>query len=278
MRKIPVFLLVMALGLSLSSLGCSKPVASTSKEYAKAREMWLDLLKEKRSKAYVCPEAEQVLTLLQAVDPKSLDGASAANLLQEIQKGRAEGLAGQAELEASLETARRASRPDPSSVVIPTTAKNVDAPKPSAADATAAPATPTIGMTAADFNAKFGNCFEFRNDASLGGTPGGQVYVLKDLLGCRHDHPAFTSQAVVLFNGKVESIRALADVAPVKYKVVDGKLVPMTEEDIKKAAAPPPPPAPAPAPEPAAPTNANDVTPRGTDQPAPNDVTPRPKP
>jgi len=138
---------------------------------------------------------------------------------------------------------------------------------------------PVAGMSQTEFMTRFGSCFEFRNEATVAGQTGGQVFGLRDTMGCRQDFPGFIDNSVLLYEGKVGAVRSNAELAPVKYKVVDGKLVPWTDEDNKVA---PPTPAPTPTPTPA--PTAGDVTPRPSANPAdvtpkagpnPNDVTPR---
>ncbi|HEY3449850.1 MAG TPA: hypothetical protein VGK67_26085 [Myxococcales bacterium] len=294
MRKIRVFPLLMALGLCLGLVGCKKPAAPPSKEYFKARTMWIDLLREKRSKAYVAPEAEEVIELLRLVDAKSLDATSAQTLLEEIQGGRAKARAEEAELQEKIETAKRAGQADPSQLVFHTLPSDGGGVASAAAGGRpdAGPKEPTVGMSQSEFASLFGRCFEFRNDAVVGGVAGGQVWGLRDSMGCRQDFPSFVANSVLVVDGRVGAIRSSAELAPVKYKMVDGKLVPMTGEDEKAGL--PPAPAPQAAPErnsanltdatPKANQNLTDATPKAnqnltdvTPKPAanPNDVTPR---
>lgn len=280
MRKNRTVPLMLALALCMPTLACKKPAAPPSQEYAKARSIWLDLLREKRDKAYLAPEVDEVISLLQAVDPKSLDATSAQGLLEEIVKGKTEARSAQASLEEQVELAKRAGQAKPSDVVF----RNlpVDAGSGAAGAASDAGVTvPTLGMSQSDFLSQFGSCFEFRTQAAVAGQFGGQVYGLKDLLGCRQDFRAFVDSSVVLFDGRVAAIKSNSDLTPsAKFKVVDGKLVPATEEDLKPKPAPTPP-----APEPQAPPPPpGDVTPRPANNPLdvtpkagpnPNDVTPQ---
>jgi len=280
MRKNRVFPLLMALGLCLLAPGCKKKAAQPSQEYFKARTMWIDLLREQRGKAYVAPEAEQVVELLRAVDPASLDAESAKDLLAEIQKGRAQARAEEEELQRQLERASKAGQADPSEVVFSnapagTAGAAGTATAAAAGGPDAGPTEPVVGMSQAELTRWYGRCFEYKNDAVGGGVAGGQVWGLKDLLGCRQDFPRFVSNSLLVVEDRVGAIRSTAELAPGKYKMVDGKLVPMTDDELKAASAPAR--APAPAAEPARPPARNsadltDVTPK-TNQNV-TDVTP----
>lgn len=223
---------------------CTKDSAPPSPEYAKAREQWLDLLKERMDKAYADPRADQVVLLLTAVDAKSMDYESAQALLKDIQKGRAEAAADKARLERELETARAATQPSPTKDFVPAGDAGSGATEgPAAAEEAKAP---KAGMSEADFLSRFGDCFEARNEATVGGQLGGTAYGLKDLMKCREQLPGFQTKVVLVLSGKVDAVANADEVTKTKYKVVDGKLVPATEADLK-----PKPPPPAPAPEPA---------------------------
>lgn len=285
MRKIRVIPLLM-LGLCLSFAGCKKERALPSQEYFKAKTLWIDLLREKRGKAYMAPETEQVTELLRAVDPKSLDYTSAQTLLEEIAKGRAEARAAEAALQEELERAKRAGQADPSQLVFQPLSTDAGTEPVAAAVDAGAPKEPVAGMAMADFTRLFDRCFEFKNDAVVGGVTSGQVWGLKDLLGCRQEFPRFVSNSVLISEGKVGAIRSNAELTPVKYKMVDGKLVPVTGEDEKAAPAPAPAPAPRATDDEAARNSANltdstpkasqnltDVTPKANQNL--NDVTPR---
>ncbi|MGC4113478.1 MAG: hypothetical protein QM765_02170 [Myxococcales bacterium] len=277
MQKIRVFPLLMALGLclGLALTGCKKEKAQPSKEYFQARTMWIELLREKRNKAFLAPEAQEIMDLLRAVDAKSLDATSAQTLLDEIQTGRAAAKMEEADLQAKIEQAKKAGQADPSGIVFHTVPHDAgtDEPVAVANGPDAGPKEPAVGMAQRDFTNWFGRCFEYKNDAVVGGVSGGQVWGLRDLMGCRQDFPSFVSNSVLLVEGRVGAIRSNAELAPTKYKMVDGKLVPMTEEDEKAGVKPAPAPAAAAPPSERNSANLQDATPKQNQ--GMNDVTPK---
>ncbi len=245
-------LLLLSLACGLCLTGCPKSRKS-SPEYQKARVAWLDLLKEKRlSEAYLAPEVDDILQLLERVDATSLDAKAAQTLKEEIQKGRAEASAGEQATQAELARARQPT-PDSPSTTPSLPSSDETAPVGAAAeptpDAGAAQGEPAPGMTEREFEERFGRCFEPVRDATIEGFPA-KVWSLVDLSKCRADFPTFQTRSVVVADGKVESIRSNEALAPKKFRVVDGKLVPVDPN----APAPKTPPAPGtPAPEPAKP-------------------------
>lgn len=238
-------LLLLSLACGLCLTGCPKSRKS-SPEYQKARVAWLDLLKEKRlSEAYLAPEVDDVLQLLERVDPASLDGKAAQALKEELQKGRAEASAAEQATEAEIARALQPTPPPPSTGPSPSTppAAQPAAPAEPAPDAGATLGEPTPGMTEREFEERFGRCFEPVRDATIEGIPA-KVWSLVDLSKCRANFPSFQSRSVVIANGKVESIRSNEALAPKRFRVVEGKLVPI---DPNEPAPPPGTPTPVPA-------------------------------
>jgi hypothetical protein len=117
---------------------------------------------------------------------------------------------------------------------------------------------PAIGMSAEEFEKKFGRCFESRSDTAVAGQLGGRMWGMRDLIVCRELYPGLTESSVVIFEGKIVNILPNSQISTEKYKVTaDGKLVPMTEAEKAKAAAQgtakPATPSPAPTPPPGQP-------------------------
>jgi hypothetical protein len=237
MRKL-LLLLCLAAGLSL---GCQK-THPPSPEYQKARLLWLDLLKEKMDKAYVDPQAQEVLALLSRVDPNSFDAEYAARLKAEIEKGRSEAASDRARLDKQLEQATAAARP--SFMGMPTSSPKGDGGVVFASDG-GGPNVPVPGMAASEFEERFGGCFESRGDATVGGLAA-RIWGLRDLSKCRDQFPGFVVNVVMIVNNRVESIRSQAEVAPKKFKLVDGKMVEVSAAEAAAMQAPPPEPPPEP--------------------------------
>ncbi len=229
--------LALLVALSLSLAACKK--AGPSPEYAQARDKWSALVKASAFSAAEEPGADEVLALLARVPADSSDAPFAAELKTEIDKGRKEAADRRADAtkeQEAMEKARQAALAAmASSPVVPAASADSAPSAAPAADAQAAPdagekddGQPKRGMDASTFKSKFARCFEYKNDAMVGGTGGGQVWGLKDLSICRQLHSNFTANSVLLWDGKVD-IRSTAELAPKKYKLVDGKLVPEEE-------------------------------------------------
>ena len=248
MRNFCLVLCLLAFGLTT---GCPKSAGPPSPEYVKARQMWLDALREKRDRAFGDPAVPEILQLLLKVDPDSVDAPSALTLRTEIETGMAEAKRREMTLANELERARTVSQLTGGFVHAGPGTDEPAAPSASVGDGgVAADDTPKAGMTLDDFQARFGRCFEFRNDAAIGGKLGGQVWGLKDLGLCREKFKDFTGRSVVVFNGKVDSVRSNEEVTPHRFKLVEGKLVPAEDKDLVPPEPPKPPAKPAPTPSP----------------------------
>jgi len=244
MRKLRVLLsLLMCLGL----LGGCHRSGKPSPDYQKARTLWLDLLRDKMGKAYGDPGAQEVLDLLDRVDPSSMDARVAADLKAEIQKGRADSRESDESLRQQVERAQQAAT-SPTFVSsgggYHYAVSEGDAGEGAQGDGGTSDERPTVGMSAGDFDQKFSRCFEYKTDAAVGGQLGGKTYGLRDLSVCRELYGDLQDKGVVIFDGKVAMIEPLSAFTHQKFKLVNGKLVPMDEAEEKAAAQPAPAPAP----------------------------------
>lgn len=100
-----------ALVVALAS-GCPSKPAEPSAPYLAARTMWLDLLRAEHQAAYTHPKVDEILPLLDGIDPSSLDGPFAARLAEEIRQGREAALAQQAREAAARKPPAPALAPD----------------------------------------------------------------------------------------------------------------------------------------------------------------------
>lgn len=213
---------------ALALVSCAKK-KQPSPEFAQAQQIWTELVQVHALEAHADPRAEQVLALLASVDPNSLDAQAAAELAARIRSARAEAKAS-AERQAALIEAAAKLPPMPEGFAAVEPAE--PEPPPAEPEPVAEPAEetqPSEGMEAAVFKQKFDRCFEYKNAF---GTPTGQegdVWGLKDLSICRELHPTFTTRSVLLMDGRVAAIRSNQELTPVKYKLVDGALVPSDE-------------------------------------------------
>jgi hypothetical protein len=240
MRLLFVFLLTAA----LFAPACQRS-SGPSPEYEQARQRWTALLREKGLEgAFVDARAQEVVDLLGQVDRKSVDAPYSDQLRGEIEAGRRE--AGErtaaferreveirgaaAKAAAAMGTRLLEAAPQPAEPAVP--------PAEPPPDAGAKDDQPRQGMEAERFKRDFARCFEFKNPSIVQGRAGGEVWGLKDLIVCRELHRPFDGNAVLLMDGKVVAIRSASELAPKRFKVVDGKLVEAGPETEPKPVAP----------------------------------------
>lgn len=199
------FRLAVGVCAAVLALGCSKRPGPASPEFQKARQQYLDLLaKDGPNDVYLDPGITAVRMSLDRVPPDSVDADAAKSLAGTIDKGIAEAKANQAAREAAkAETAKAADAP------VPSLGGGAQAPAVAAAQP-AQPAQPAPtdgpheGMSAAEFQTKFGGCFD--KDSVFKDTQGhtGDAYVLS--AACATRYPSFKDQLVLVSNAKVLNV------------------------------------------------------------------------
>jgi hypothetical protein len=259
------------LGLALAALaGCKRP-GPPSFEYGEARDKLIEIRKDRGVDAYFDPRIEDVLALLSQVDPKSIDAPAAKQLAAEIDNARAEKAKHDSDQAKLIEQARATPTVPLSSPGVATATTLAPKVQDGGPVDAGPPKDPVAGMTDSDFRNLFSDCYQYvRPSLSPTGAPG-ETWGLKDIATCRDRHPGSVDHVVILRDGKVIGIVPAQEAAPKEFKLVDGRLVPVTTETPKPPPAPTSPPQPAkneldttPAPEPPAPPpprNELDTTP-----------------
>lgn len=246
--------LILAIAVSATCLGlpaCKRKPLQPSPQYEKASRIHQDLYVRKLDAAYLDPRMDEAVALLKQVPGESVDSAAAQELLQTIEKGRAQAKAESAEREKAQAELRKGlealSAVDPSKVL------NAAAPVAGAADA-GTPAEPDPygeGASLADINRQSGGCLvagiPFTEEGS---TKRGVTYKVASSPECRAKLPGMVDELVLVIDGRVyrrvpaDSVRQVDVPVPAEEK----------KEATKEAAkAAPKAAAPAPAPKPAEP-------------------------
>jgi hypothetical protein len=191
-RNLAIFALV---ALSLS--GCSRH-RDPSPEFSRASESFNKLYAQKLDDAYLDPKMREVEAMLQRVPADSLDAQAASELLTRIHDGRAR-------MQKALDDAQAAG----AAARTPSTVSNAprELPAEAAAKAAALPppdagpppeaVQPTAGMSMAEFNRRFADCFQIAGPVDVQGAGARDSYDLVDSSRCRTAHPSFVDAIVV---------------------------------------------------------------------------------
>jgi hypothetical protein len=210
-----------ALAAGLLLAACSRP--QPSPEYERARALWTEIVKARADDASQDPRADEVLALLGQVPPASADAAAAAEL-----RGRIE-----ADRKARVEERERRDR------LVAQAAAPHDMPSAGAAAGGGggggsepqggADAGPTpevrVGMSVAELEKQFGDCFSRREAVRIGGGPDGgardgDLWVMKDDAGCRERHAALAGQGILVAAGQVAGVSPLDKARKVEVRRV----------------------------------------------------------
>lgn len=189
-------LLPTALALSLLLLpACHRP-GPPSPAYAHARAQFNALYADALDDAYLDPQMADVEAELRSVPRESVDHPEAEALLARIAQGRQ---AAQKEKDRLQQAVDEALAPPEM-----TGGVEVEAGAPDAGAGASAAAYPTAGMSLADFQKAFGDCFHRTGEARVGdaGTPAA-LYALVDAPDCQRRYPYFQSRLVVADGSKV---------------------------------------------------------------------------
>lgn len=187
------------------SLGCQKS-SGPSPEYQEAFERYLALRSAQQEQAFLDPQMEQVLAKLSQVDPKSTDAEAAQALAADIREGQARAQAHQEEL-------RRLGQAGRAPIVVPSgPAEEADEEAaPTGENPVAAVPEPAYGMTVAQLREQFSRCFQPGEPIYVPEKGLRDIWVLKDLGVCRELHPRYTTQVVLLEEGKVWGTATLGE-------------------------------------------------------------------
>lgn len=174
---------ILLMGL-LAVSGCRK---KTAPEYYELESSYSIMVARDGDDAYVSEEMGQVLAKLKQISPDTVEGPRAAGLVAKIE-GERERVEREAKAaEEALAAAGRPAEPPSGPSFSPTPTGPGDAP-PAAADAGAADAgrrKPWGGMSVAEFQRMYGDCFEAGADKALPGQAPGTAMKVKDDAACR---------------------------------------------------------------------------------------------
>lgn len=207
---LPVRKTLFAVAVALSLAACKKP--QPSQDFADASQKFAALYGQKLDEAYADPQMDPILDQLKKVPADSLDADAAKQLISRIETGRAQQRANQEKLAAASKaaltptampnfgggTAQVQQQPQ---VQQPETAQD-------AGMAQNRAIAPRPGMTSAEFEKSFGDCFDYGPTIYLGGAGTGPAdsRTLKDLNRCKDLLPGFESRYVLFQNGAVVTI------------------------------------------------------------------------
>jgi hypothetical protein len=198
LRKLAVLAAV-----ALACAACNRR-RDPSPEFSRASEAFNKLYAQRLDDAFLDPRMREIEALLQRVPPDSLDAQAAGDLLGRIREGRARMQKAQDEAQAASASART-----PSTVSLsPREPPPEPAPRPSVTAAAAPPDAgtepaiqPTAGMSMADFNRRFADCFQIAGPVTVQGLGQRDSYELMDVSRCRTAHPGF-ADAIVVADGQ----------------------------------------------------------------------------
>lgn len=173
-----------------------------SPEYQEASARYTQLYAEKSEDAYTDRAMEDVVALLRRVPSGSSDALAAKDLLKTIQDGRTESRRRDEALKKDMAVLNA---PPPSSAFtapaprpgLPTAAATA----PAVEDAGGGPGEPAIGVSLADFQKKWGDCFEAGDPLNVIGVGLRDSWSLRDFHRCKDALPGF-AERIVLTDGK----------------------------------------------------------------------------
>jgi hypothetical protein len=186
---------VSALAFAALLAACSR--AAPSPEYDRARELWNAARTDHGEEAADDPRAEEALTLLARVPPRSADAEAAADL-----RGRIEG----ARVARAAERARRAELLARAGQPAPPPAPGGEAAPGAGPGGVADARDPfALGMQLQDFRAATGECFERQPGVAVAGADGGaaagaEAWALRGDPDCAARYPSLAGR-YVLFEG-----------------------------------------------------------------------------
>jgi len=227
---VPRLLAILAL-VALSLSGCNRH-REPSPEFSLASESFNKLYAQKLDDAYLDPKMREVEAQLQRVPADSLDAQAASELLSRIRDGRARMQKALDDAQAAGAAARRPStvsnaprdQPAEATANLPV-APPVDAGPPEAVQ-------PTAGMSMAEFNRRFADCFQIAGPVDVQGAGARDSYDLVDSSRCRTAHPTFVDAIVVADGQAVLGVVAKASLLrPPPPPAPDGGVAPAAPGD-----------------------------------------------
>jgi hypothetical protein len=230
-ETVPRLLAILAL-VVFSLSGCNRH-RDPSPEFSRASESFNKLYAQKLDDAYLDPKMREVEALLQRVPADSLDAQAAGELLSRIRDGRAR-------MQKALDDAQAAG----AAARTPSTVSN--APREQPAEASPQPVAPpppdagpleavqpTAGMSMAEFNRRFADCFQIAGPVDVQGAGARDSYDLVDSSRCRTAHPSFVDAIVVADGQAILGVVAKASLLrpPAPPAPADGGTAPAAAGD-----------------------------------------------
>ena len=227
---------VLILFATLSAAGCRRGPGQPDANYQKASRLYQQLYASQLDDAYGDPKMNDVVALLQRVDPGSRDAEAASGMIGAIQHGREE-LAKSRAAREKMAAAAQAAASAPSVEIDPRKILAADTPDAGPAQDPYGP-----GASVAEINTGTGGCLSGYEPFTEQGTGvSGTVYRLVPGAGCAGKLPGYVGQAVLVVNGRI--YRRMTDPNP----AIAAPPPPVDAGPPPQAQAPVRPPAPAPA-------------------------------
>jgi hypothetical protein len=194
-------ILAVLVAVGLTCVGCNRH-RDPSPEFSRASESFNKLYAQKLDDAFLDPKMREIEALLQRVPADSLDAQASTDLLNRIREGRTRMQKALDDAQAAGSAARTPSTVSNAPLNLPSDATPKPPPPPPPPDAGPPEAVqPTAGMPMAEFNRRFGDCFQIAGPVDVQGAGARDSYELVDASRCRLAHPSFT-EAIVVADGQ----------------------------------------------------------------------------
>jgi hypothetical protein len=182
----------------LLAAGCPRKTGPSA-DYAQASARYTQLHADKLDDAFVDPAMDEVVAMLERVPSSSVDAPGAQDLLKAIHDGRAEVQARADALKKDMDVLREPPPPGTFAPSSPSVADSSPVPVrlPIDAGRDAGPQEPYSGMTLADFQRYFGDCFDPDTPVNVVGVGLRDTYALKGYNRCKDALPGFDQRIVV---------------------------------------------------------------------------------
>ena len=176
--------------------GCNRKTGP-SPEFERAHTAFSKLYAQKLDEAYLDSAIPSILDDLNRVPKTSVDSPDAQALLARIAEGKAR-MEKEAEQRRNASmTARKVTVAFPNSTTPSDTGETLPPP---VETPDASLAQPAAGMSRAEFEKRFGGCFEAGEPIEVQGRGIRDSYRLKDITNCRERHPGY-DKLIVLMEG-----------------------------------------------------------------------------
>ncbi|MFN0063363.1 MAG: hypothetical protein ACKVPX_12725 [Myxococcaceae bacterium] len=173
-------------------LGCPDKRGEPSEAFERAHSAFIKLYAAKLDSAYGDPAIHEIVEALQQVPPDSSDAQAAKELTARIVEGRTQRAAQEAERRRLTARALAAESEFVSAASVGEDDTEVREPSDPQL------ALPAAGMPRAEFEKRFGDCFELGAPLDMAGRGIRDTYRLKDIARCRDRYPSLQGAAVAM--------------------------------------------------------------------------------